>query len=128
MKRLLICMVITSMISVLCSCSTSHTKAFRTMQQEMTDLEKTINATEDCDDLQMLSFSILGLRSDLTNLVQDDASLKESEADELMQMIERTEQLWMGRRQTLGCSQTEIEGDELDTSGEEDGYNGGNSN
>ena len=29
-----------------------------------------INATEDCDDLQMLNFSILGLRSDLDNLMQ----------------------------------------------------------
>jgi hypothetical protein len=89
------------------------------MEQEVLTIENEINATSDCDDLQMLNFGILGLRSDLDNLMQS-AAIPDGEISQLDEMLTRLEATWNGKWSALECDKN-LSDDEMDTSGEEDG-------
>ena len=89
------------------------------MEEEILSVENQINTVSDCDDLQMLNFGILGLRSDLDNLIQS-AEIPDAEISQLEEMLTGLEASWNGKWSTLECDQTLTE-DEMDTSGEEDG-------
>ena len=67
----------------------------------------------------MLNFGILGLRSDLDNLIQA-AEISDAEISQLDEMLTGLEASWNGKWSTLECDQT-LTDDQMDTSGEEDG-------
>lgn len=101
------------------SCGNKPSKQFKAMEEEIASVENQINSMSDCDDLQMLNFGILGLRSDLDNLIQA-AEIPDMEIEQLDAMITSLEATWNGKWSTLECDQG-INDDEMDTSGEEDG-------
>ncbi len=112
-------MALTALALCICSCGNRASKQFKDMEQEVLSIENEINATTDCDDLQMLNFGILGLRSDLDNLMQS-AAIPDGEISQLDEMLTRLEATWNGKWSTLECDKNLID-EEMDTSGEEDG-------
>lgn len=119
MKRLSIFALLTVLILCLGSCSESASKQFKAMEEEVKSIESQINTISDCDELQMLNFGILGLRSDLDNLIQA-AEIPDTEISQLDEMLTGLEATWNGKWATLDCERTLID-DEMDTSGEEEG-------
>ena len=96
------------------SCGNGHSKVYESLTKEAALIEGQMQETTTCDDLQMLSFSILGLRSDLENACLDQ-SVSEAEADELTKEAMRLESVWMDKSASLGCS-SQDEAEELVTS------------
>ena len=119
MKRLSIIALLTDLVFCFASCGEKQSKQFKAMEEEILSVENQINAISDCDELQMLNFGILGLRSDLDNLIQS-AEIPDTEISQLDELLTGLEANWNGKWSTLECDQTLIE-DEMDTSGEEDG-------
>ena len=120
-KRILLSLVLTFALLMFYSCGKRHSKAYQALMHEVSDVEKIIQETEDCDELQMLNFSILGLHSDLENLQQDEA-VSEDEVSELTDKVDAIEAAWAGKMGSLGCNQQDMDYDELDASGEDDSY------
>ena len=121
MNRLSIIALLTALTLCICSCGNRTSKEFNAIEEEVVSIENQINTTTDCDDLQMLNFSILGLRSDLDNLIRA-AEIPDEEISQLDEMLTRLEATWNGKWSVLECDQN-ISDDEMDTSGEEDGEN-----
>lgn len=119
MGRISIFVVLTISLLGFCSCGNSRSKEYRKMQQSVSDLQLKIQETEDCDELQMLSFSILGLRSDLDNL-QQESTVTEAEISELGDLVDGLDAAWRGKVTALECNQFDGNEEEYDTSGEED--------
>ena len=101
----------------LCSCGDQPSKQFKAMEEELRSIETKINEITDCDDLQMMNFGILGLRSDMDNYRQG-SEMTEAEIEQLDGMIDQLEATWNGKWASLDCEQNMME-EELDTSGEE---------
>ena len=118
MNRLSIIAMLMVFALCICSCGNRTSKAFKAMEAEVLSVENQINTTTDCDDLQMLNFGILGLRSDFDNLIQA-AEIPDEEISQLDEMLTRLEATWNGKWSALDCDQI-ISDDEMDTSGEED--------
>lgn len=119
MKRLSIIALLTALLFYFDSCGEEHSKQFKAMNDEILSIENQINTIADCDELQMLNFGILGLRSDLDNLIQS-AEIPDAEITQLDESLTGLEATWNGKWATLECEQTLIE-DPMDTSGEEEG-------
>ncbi len=102
------------------SCGNTTSKQFKDMEAEMTAIETQINELTDCDDMQMLNFSIMGFRSDLDNMIQS-AEIPDTEINQLDEMLTRIEAAWSGKWAALDCDHV-VTGDEMDTAGEEDEY------
>jgi len=119
MKRLSIMALLTALLFCFGSCGEEHSKQFKAMNEEILSIENQINTISDCDELQMLNFAILGLRSDLDNLIQS-AEIPDAEITQLDESLTGLEVTWNGKWATLECEQTLIE-DPMDTSGEEEG-------
>ena len=119
MKRLSIIALLTALMFCLGSCGEKNSKQFKAMEEEILSIENQISTISDCDDLQMLNFGILGLRSDLDNLIQS-AEIPDTEFNQLDEMLTGLEATWNGKWSTLECDQT-LNEDQMDTSGEEDG-------
>lgn len=119
MNRLSI-IVMLAMALCLGSCGNTTSKQFKAMEEEITAVENQINELTNCDDLQMLNFSILGLRSDLDNMIQS-AEIPDTEINQLDEMLTSVEASWNGKWAALECDQIITE-DEMDTAGEEDDY------
>lgn len=118
MKKLSIIAMLTAIILCLYSCGEHKSQQFKAMEDEVLTVESQINNAEDCDDLQMSNFSILGLRSDLDNLTQN-AVIPDEEINLLDEKLTGLEATWNGKWASLGCDQI-ISEEEMDTSGEED--------
>ena len=101
------------------ACEDTVSKQFKTMEEEISTIETKINDITDCDELQMMNFAILGLRSDMDNYRQE-SEMTDVEIGKLDDMIDKLEAAWSGKWVSLGCEGNLIEG-EFDTSGEEDG-------
>lgn len=119
MKRIALLFFVIVMLSMVYSCRNGHSKAYADFVKETALVETKILETDNCDDLQMLSFSILGLRSDLENACRDQ-SVAEAEADELTKAVARLDAVWQGKSTELGCERYFNDSDELITS--EDDY------
>ena len=119
MNKLSFIAVLTALTLCMCACGDKNSKQFKAMEDEVKTIESQIITSEDCDDLQMSNFSILGLRSDLDNLIQA-ATIPDEEINKLDEMLTGLEATWSGKWASLGCDQI-INDDEMDTSGEEDG-------
>ena len=102
-----------------CSCGHQPSKQFKAMEDELNAIESQINGIEDCDELQMMNFSILGLRSHMDNYRQA-SEMTEEEIERIDDKIDQLEAAWNGKWALLDCEQ-DITDDELDTSGEEEG-------
>jgi hypothetical protein len=104
---------------LLSACGDRHSKVYNELEQEVKTLELKINEMKDCDELQLMGFGIMGLRSDLANGLQTN-EVHEAEVQPLEDMINRLETAWMEKKASNGCSDSLEGSDELDTSGEED--------
>ena len=119
MKKILAVPFMVFLLFGMFSCGDAHSKPYQSMVKDLDDVEKLILETNDCDELQMLNFSILGLHSDLENLQQDE-NVSELEVSELIDRVDGIEASWSGKMAAFGCNQFELEDDQLDTSGEDD--------
>lgn len=93
MKKLTSLFGLAILLLGLWACGDEHSKAFHDLEKEINEVEQKILETNDCDELSLLSFSILGIMSDVMNL-QTDETVKEGEVDELNGMVERIEATW----------------------------------
>ena len=116
MKRLTIFAMLAALALGFGSCSNRPSKQFKAMGENVLSIENQISAMKDCDELQMMNFAILGLRSDLDNLKQE-GTISDAEVGKLSDLLDRLEATWNGKWVSLDCEQITIE-DELDTSGE----------
>ena len=101
------------------SCHDTHSEAYRNMEKNVQEIEQKILDTDDCDELQLFSFSILGLKSDMENLQQDE-SVSEAEWAKLSEMVTDVEASLNGKVAALGCTQSTDDESEINTSGEEE--------
>ena len=101
------------------ACDDTVSKQFKAMEEEISSVENQINTIDDCDELQMMNFAILGLRSDMDNYHQD-SEMTDTEIGQLDDMIDKLEAAWNGKWASLNCEEG-ISNDVLDTSGEEVG-------
>ena len=119
MNKLSIIAMLTALLLGFCSCGHQASKQFKAMEGEVSSIENQMNELTNCDDLQMLNFSILGLRSDLDNLIQT-AAIPDAEITKIDEMLTNLEAAWSGKWAALECDQVVDDG-EMDTSGEEEG-------
>ena len=119
MKRVLILMAMAVWALGMTSCGNQPSKEFKAMEEEVTSIEAKICEMTDCDELQMLNFAILGLRSDMDNYRQNSA-MSEQEIELLDGKLDELMATWNGKWAALDCEQ-DMTDDELDTSGEEIG-------
>ena len=120
MNKLPIIAILTAFVLGFCSCSEQPSKQFKAMEEEVKSIEEEISGIQDCDELQMLNFAIMGLRSDLENLEQG-GEIPDTELGQLNDMVDGLEATWNGKWAVLDCEEV-MGDDELDTSGEGDGY------
>jgi septation ring formation regulator EzrA len=99
------------------SCGEQSSQAVQALEKEIKNVETQIQETNDCDDLQLITFSILGLRTDLEKLQQDE-TVKESEILELTNTIDQLDASLTGKYVALDCNQA-ID-DEIETFGEDE--------
>lgn len=111
--------MLATLMFCIASCDEKQSKQYKAMEDEMMSIENQINTISNCDDLQMLNFGILGLRSDLDNLIQSE-EIPDTEISQLDELLTSLEATWNGKWSTLECEQT-LNEDEMDTSGEEVG-------
>ena len=119
MNKLSIIAMLAALLLGFCSCGHQDSKQFKAMEGEVSSIENQMNELTNCDDLQMLNFSILGLRSDLDNLIQT-AAIPDAEITKIDEMLTNLEAAWSGKWAALECDQVVDDG-EMDTSGEEEG-------
>ena len=119
MKRVSILMAMAVWTLGMVSCGNQPSKEFKAMEEEVSSIETKICEMTDCDELQMLNFAILGLRSDMDNYRQNPA-MSEQELELLDGKLDELMATWNGKWAALDCEQ-EMTDDELDTSGEEIG-------
>jgi hypothetical protein len=120
MRKIAFLFIASFLLSMAYSCQNKHSKAYSGLEKEIAAVEGQILEIDNCDDLQMLSFSILGLRSDLENACREQA-VSEVEADELTKAVAHLDSVWQGKSSTLGCEAYFEAADELVTS-EDDEY------
>ena len=106
------------------ACGEKHTEKYNTMNVDIQTVEQQISGTNDCDELQLVYFSILGLRSDLTP-PEDEGGLTETEFEEISNKINDLEVMHKTKTLQLDCFNTDSINDMLDTMEEEiyDDYN-----
>ncbi len=99
----------------LCSaCDEKHSEKYTEMQTDIQAVEQQISETNDCDELQLVYFGILGLRSDLS-LPADEGGLAETEFEEISNKINDLEVMLKTKTQQLDCFNTDSINDVLDT-------------
>ena len=116
MNKLTLAAIMLFLALGLYSCDDQNSKQFNTFQKEIEAANQKINEVEDCDELQMLNIAILGMRSDLDNMMQA-AELPDTELDQLNELMDGLEASWYGKWASLNCEQV-MGDDELDTSGD----------
>ena len=88
------------------------------MEKNLKDVEARIQETDGCDDLQLLTFAVLGLRTDLEKLQQDE-SVKEADILRLTDAIDQLDASLTGKYAALDCNQAAGE-EEIDTFGDDE--------
>ena len=121
MRKLASLVLFAAMLVGFLACGDEHSKSFQTLEKDINKLEQSIIETDNCDDLMLFSFGILGLKSDVENL-QSDETVKEGEIETLTSALERIEAMWNGKLAALDCQEPTEDDSELDTSGEDDDF------
>ena len=119
MKKTILFVLTTAFLSAFCACRNGHSKVYSGLEKEVSHIESQILETASCDDLQMLSFGILGLKSDIEN-ASIGQSVSEEEAKGLAALADRLETLWRNKWNDLGCDAKFEEDDELYSSSDDD--------
>ena len=119
MKRIAMLALLTALFLGFNACDNAVSEQFKVMEEEISSVENQINAIEDCDELQMMNFAILGLRTDMDNCLQE-TEMTDTEVGKLDDMIDKLEATWVGKWTSLNCEES-LSNDEFDTSGEEVG-------
>ena len=119
MRKIIISIAVMLSLSVVYSCQQRHSKVFGNLEKESAEIEEAIRVADSCDHLQMLSFSILGFRSDFED-AQRSQSLVDGESEALGNMADRLEKAWIDRANVLGCDDVWNEAYELRTSDTDD--------
>lgn len=100
------------------ACGEKHTEKYNTMSADIQTVETQISETSDCDELQLVYFGILGLRSDLT-APEEEGGLAEAEFEEISNRINDLEVMYKTKTMQLDCFNTDSINDVLDTMEEE---------
>ena len=111
--------LLTALLLVIYSCDEQPPKAVQALEKDIKNIETQIQETNDCDDLQLLTFSILGLRTDLEKLQQDE-TVTEEMLLALTNTIDQLDASLTGKYVALDCSQAAEDNSEIDTSGEDE--------
>lgn len=109
------------MAAVLCvfsACGEKHSAKYTEMEADIQTIEQQISETNDCDELQLLYFGILGLRSDLI-APEEEGGLAEAEFEEISNKINDLEVMHKTKTLQLDCFNTDSINDMLDTMEEE---------
>lgn len=118
MRRLIV-FLLTALLLVFYSCEEQPPKAVQALEKDIKSVEAQIQETDGCDELQLLTFSILGLRTDLEKLLQDE-TITEGVALTLTETINQLDASLTGKYVALDCSQAIEDESEIDTSGEDE--------
>lgn len=110
--------LLTALLLVLYSCGEQPSKAVQALEKDIKGLEAKIQETNDCDELQLLTFSILGLSTDLEQIQQAE-NLTEDKVLSLNDAINQLEASLNGKYAALDCNQNVDEG-EIETFGEDE--------
>lgn len=110
--------LLTALLLVLYSCGEQPSKAVQALEKDIKGLEAKIQETNDCDELQLLTFSILGLSTDLERIQQAE-NLAEDKVLSLNDAINQLEASLNGKYAALDCNQNVDEG-EIETFGEDE--------
>ena len=119
MRKIASLFLLLALFSVFYGCGSKHSKAFLNLEKEANELERQIQEAVDCDDLMLFSFSILGLKSDVENLIGDE-TIKEGELETLYDMTASIEATLEGKIAALNCEEPTDDSSEIDTTGEDD--------
>ncbi len=117
MKRFIL-ILLNALLLVTYACTEKPSKAVQALRKDIESFETKIQETEDCDELQMFTFSILGLRTDLEKLNQDE-TVKEAEILELTNAIDLLDASLTGKYAALDCNQAAGDDSELDVFGDD---------
>ena len=117
MKRLLF-LSLTVLLLGICSCGEKTSKAVQALEKDIKGVEAKIQETDNCDDLQLLTFSILGLRTDLEKIQQTE-DLNEAEVLSLTDAIDQLDASLTGKYVALDCNQNAGEV-EIETFGDDE--------
>lgn len=109
---------LTALLLMFYSCGEQPSQAVQAMEKNLKDIETKIQETNGCDELQLLTFSVLGLRTDLEKLQQDE-TVKEADIIRLTDAIDRLDASLTGKYAALDCNQAFNE-EEIDTFGDEE--------
>lgn len=109
---------LTALLLMFYSCGEQPSQAVQAMEKSLKDIETKIQETNGCDELQLLTFSVLGLRTDLEKLQQDE-TVKEADIIRLTDAIDRLDASLTGKYVALDCNQAFNE-EEIDTFGDEE--------
>lgn len=109
---------LTALLLMFYSCGEQPSQAVQAMEKSLKDVETKIQETNGCDELQLLTFSVLGLRTDLEKLQQDE-TVKEADIIRLTDAIDRLDASLTGKYVALDCNQAFNE-EEIDTFGDEE--------
>jgi len=115
--RRLTAILLTILFLALYSCGDQPSKAVQALEKDIKNIETQIQETNDCDDLQLLTFSILGLRTDLEKLLQDE-TITEGVALTLTETINQLDASLTGKYVALDCTQAAVDESEIDVFGE----------
>ena len=115
--RRLNAILLTILSLVIYSCGSQPSKAVQALEKDIKNVETQIQETDDCDDLQLLTFAVLGLRTDLEKL-QEDENVKEAEIIEMTNAIDQLDASLTGKYVALDCNQVGSEEGEIDVFGE----------
>ena len=100
------------------ACGEKHSEKYTEMETDIQAVEKQLSVTDDCDELQLVYFSILGLRSDLT-LPEEEGGLAEAEFEIISNKINDLEVMYNTKTMQLDCFNTDSINEMLDTLEEE---------
>ena len=96
------------------ACGENHSEKYTEMETDIQAVEQQLSETSDCDELQLIYFSILGLRSDLT-LPEEEGGLPEAEFEVISNKINDLEVMYNTKTMQLDCFNTDSINDMLDT-------------
>jgi len=119
MRKLASLLFLAAAMMCLHACGDDHSKTFQTMEKQVNELQAKIEETNDCDELRLFSFSILGLKGDVENL-QTDETVSEDEIKTLKAAADSIEAFWNKKIVSMDCKEPTEEESELDTTAEDD--------
>lgn len=116
--------IATALAIAFSSCGEKTSARFTEMKNDVENIKQQIGQTESCDELQLLYFGILGLRTDLTS-PEEEGGLSETEFENMSNMINDLEVMLNTKYGQFDCFNTDSITNDIDTAEEDfvDDYN-----